>query len=115
MLGVAPGAGTIKPVTVALVSTVAFEPANAKSSADSISDLPPTSGRVAVAILPSGSPVLKKKDDDVAAAGSGVKRPIESAEIASPGIYNRMTPSIGVGRCLRSHGESPANVHTLQP
>src|SRR5574340_1125401 len=32
-----------------------------KSSADSISNFPAVSGREAVAILPSGSPVLKKK------------------------------------------------------
>ena len=46
-----------------------------KSSADSISNLPVLAGRVAVAIFPSGLPVLKK--NGVAAAGSAVSKPTE--------------------------------------
>src|ERR1700760_1668340 len=48
-----------RPVKVGLVSDV--ECVRTKSSADSISNGAPASGRVAVAIFPSGSPVLKKK------------------------------------------------------
>ena len=99
MLGFAP---VSNPVKVALVITVELEGAKTKSSADLISNLPPTSGRVAVAILPSGSPVLK---NGVAPAGSAVKRPIESAEIANPGMYGRMIPSMRVGKCLCLHGK----------
>jgi hypothetical protein len=47
-------------VNVALVTKIG-EVAT-KSSADSISSLPAEPGREAVAILPSGFPVLKKKD-----------------------------------------------------
>jgi hypothetical protein len=45
-------------VKVALVRLVC--PVSTKSSADSISNFPADSGRVAVAILASGFPVLKK-------------------------------------------------------
>src|SRR5712691_4338907 len=48
-----------------------------KTSADSISILPPLLGRDAVAIFPSGLPVLKKKG--VAAAGVAVRRPNTTA------------------------------------
>src|SRR5215470_2830528 len=49
-----------RPVNVALVRFVGE--VRTKSSADSISILPAEPGREAVAILPSGSPVLKKKE-----------------------------------------------------
>src|SRR4051794_28843688 len=48
-----------RPVNVALVRLVSL--VKTKSSADSISSLPAEPGREAVAILPSGLPVLKKK------------------------------------------------------
>ncbi len=54
----------ISPVKVAPLSVVGF--VRSKSSADSISNGAPTSGRDAVAILPSGFPVLKKKGEAVA-------------------------------------------------
>src|SRR5215475_1169944 len=63
-------APVIKPVNVALVIVVG--PVRTKSSADSISNLPALSGRVAVAILPSGLPVLKK--NGVAPTGPARKR-----------------------------------------
>src|SRR3954451_14905249 len=78
------------PVKMALVIRV--ELVRTKSSADSISILPPAPGRVAVAILPSGSPVLKK--NGAAAAGSAARRLTVIAEIANPGMYGRMIPSI---------------------
>ena len=81
-----------------------------KSSADSISTFPALAGRLAVAISPSGLSVLKK--NGVGPAGSAVKRPIETAEIANPGMYGRMIPSMRVGKSLCLHGNNPANVHT---
>ena len=51
------------------------------SSADSISNFPGLSGRVAVAINPSGAPVLKKVGSAAAAAAGS--KPISAAEIAS--------------------------------
>ena len=57
----------ISPVKVALVRDVGE--VRTKSSADSISILPAELGREAVAILPSGSPVLKKKSVLPALAG----------------------------------------------
>jgi hypothetical protein len=69
-----------KPVNVALVIEV--ECVRTKSSADSISNGAPVSGRVAVAIFPSGSPVLKKKGAS-AAAGTAESKPITETEIAS--------------------------------
>jgi len=66
MIGVAP---VRRPVKVALLSAVLL--VKTKSSADSISIFPPLLGRDAVAIFPSGLPVLKKKG--VAAAGVAVR------------------------------------------
>src|SRR4029450_13337604 len=51
----------MRPWNVALVSLREEPLLTMKSSADSISILPALSGREAVAILPSTSPVLKKK------------------------------------------------------
>src|SRR5215813_13256515 len=62
-------APVIRPVNVALVIVVG--PVRTKSSADSISNFPALSGRVAVPILPSGLPVMKKNGD--AAAGPARK------------------------------------------
>ena len=62
-----------KPVKLPLV--IAVVASRMKSSANSISNFPPVSGRAAVAIFPSGSPVLKKKGVSAAAAAAG-SRPI---------------------------------------
>jgi hypothetical protein len=70
----------MSPVKVALVIDVAC--VRTKSSADSISNGAPASGRVAVAINPSGSPVLKEKGVSAAAATAGSKQ-IRATEIAS--------------------------------
>src|SRR5215472_5851083 len=75
MVGFAP---VNKPVNVALV--IAVGEVRTKSSADSISNAP-VSGRVAVAIFPSGLPVVKK--NCVAAAGSAGSRPIKNAGMAA--------------------------------
>jgi hypothetical protein len=64
----------MRPVNVALVRLVAE--GNTKSSADSISNWPPESGREAEAINPSGLPVLKKKG--VAAAGDEARIAVRS-------------------------------------
>src|SRR5512135_130658 len=53
-----PAVPVTRPVKVALVIEVGS--VRTKSSADSISNPKPLSGRLAVAIFPSGSPVLKK-------------------------------------------------------
>ena len=50
-----------------------------KSSADSISNTPPASGREAVAIRPFGLPVLKKN-------GSAEQRPEESSKAAEAAV-----------------------------
>src|SRR5215471_924840 len=68
-------APVIRPVNVALVILVG--PVRTKSSAAWISNFPALSGRVAVAILPSGLPVLKKNGE--AAAGSVRKRSARTA------------------------------------
>src|ERR1700745_1155258 len=52
-----------------------------KSSADSISNFPALSGRVAVAINPSGPPVLKKVVS--AAAGAAQRQPRSDSGIAN--------------------------------
>ncbi|MGH6798918.1 MAG: hypothetical protein ACREDI_11130, partial [Roseiarcus sp.] len=52
-----------------------------KSSADSISNFPALDGRVAVAIFPSGSPVLKKVAS--AAAGAAQRQPSSDRVIAN--------------------------------
>jgi hypothetical protein len=54
---------------VALVIVVVIPAGVTKSSADSISTLPAEDGREAVAISPSGLPVLKKKMSADAAGG----------------------------------------------
>ena len=58
----------IRPVKAAPVINVSW--VSAKSSLVSISNLPGLSGRVAVAIRPSGLPVLKMKGSE--AAGNGI-------------------------------------------
>jgi len=70
----------MSPVKVALVSLVGSD--RAKSSAASISKAP--LGRDAVAIFPSGSPVLK--ENDVAAAGVAAMSPrsVETARDRAP-------------------------------
>src|ERR1700722_11053916 len=73
------GAPEISPVKVASVIEVAC--VRAKSSADSISNFPTLDGREAVAIFPSGSPVLKKVVS--AAAGSAKRQPSNDRGIAS--------------------------------
>src|ERR1700751_931556 len=73
----------IRPVKVALVIEV--ECVRTKSSADSISNFPALSGRVAVAIFPSVSPVLKKKGVS-AAAGSAQRQPSRDNGIANRGL-----------------------------
>src|SRR5713101_1328750 len=73
LAGVAPPVS--RPVNVALVIEVG--PVRTKSSADSISNLPALSGRDAVAIFPSGSPVLKK--NGVAVTGAVKKRKARTA------------------------------------
>jgi hypothetical protein len=65
-------------VKVALVIEVLC--VRTKSSADSISN-PADSGRLAVAIFPSGFPVLKKNVS--AAAGTAETKPITAREVAS--------------------------------
>ena len=73
------GAPEIRPVKVASVIDL---PANrTKSSANSISNLPDDAGRVAVAIFPSGLPVLKKVVS--AAAGSAKRQPSSDSGIAN--------------------------------
>src|SRR5690348_15833304 len=63
-----------RPVNVALVTEVGE--VRTKSSADSISNLPALSGRVAVAISPSGLPVL---NNSAAGAGTVINKPAEIA------------------------------------
>jgi hypothetical protein len=67
---------------VKVASVIEVVRVSTKSSADSISNVEgvPPSGRLAVAIFPSGFPVLKKVVSAAAAAGS---KPISAAEIAS--------------------------------
>jgi hypothetical protein len=79
-VGLAPDG--IRPVKVASVIEVPC--VRTKSSADSISNFgvaPPLSGRVAVAIFPSGAPVLKKVVSAI--AGAAGSKPISAAETAS--------------------------------
>src|ERR1700722_16179154 len=68
----------IRPVRVASVMEVPC--VRTKSSADSISN-PAVSGRDAVAIFPSGTPVLKKVVSAI--AGAAGSKPINAAETAS--------------------------------
>ncbi len=83
---------------VALLSAVLL--VNTKSSADSISILPPLLGRDAVAIFPSGLPVLKKKG--VAAAGVAVRRPNTTAA----GAVRRRRAMISVRRDIGLDAEA---------
>jgi hypothetical protein len=66
---------------VKLAPVIAVIASRMKSSADSISNFPPVSGRAAVAIFPPGSPVLKEKGVSAAAAAAG-SNPITATEIA---------------------------------
>jgi hypothetical protein len=66
-------------VKVALVIEVVV--VRTKSSADSISNFPAVDGRVAVAIFPSGAPVLNKNGS--AAAGTAGNKPINAIGIAN--------------------------------
>ena len=75
MVGFAP---VNKPVKVAFV--IAVGDVRMKSSADSISNLPAVSGRVALAIKLVGPPVLKENGS--AAAGNTIPKPSISAETA---------------------------------
>src|SRR5262245_38660198 len=72
------------PVNVALVNCVAV--LIAKSSAVSISILPADDGRLAAAILPSGSPVLKKNELAFAQL-YGCERPTKQTAANSPKAF----------------------------
>src|SRR5262249_42943766 len=75
----------IKPMKLAPVRAVREE--RIKSSADSISILPALAGRDAVAMRPSGWPVLKEKGS----ATAGVPSPSTNAKIESEHVIGRIT------------------------
>ena len=76
-------------MNVALFNAVAA--VRAKSSADSISNVPPAPGRDALAILPSGVPALKKTGAAIACVAIIPKRDSEARHARDP---NRISLSL---------------------
>ena len=87
----------IRPVNVPLLIRVAE--VRTKSSPVSISDFPPEEGRLAVAINPSGSPVLNKNGS--AAAGAKLL-PSKRSEEKEKLWYSRPTPMHNKARTWKS-------------
>src|SRR6185437_8811491 len=88
-----------RPVKVAWSILVAL--GRMKSSADSISTLPALDGREAVAILPSGSPVLKAKAPASAGSAAAIARATEAGQ--SNTLSNERIVLL-LGRCLSLSG-----------
>jgi hypothetical protein len=87
VIGVLP---VTSPVKVALVIDVGE--VRTKSSADSISNVPAEAGRLALAIFPSGSPVLKSKLLAFAGAATPIKPLIQITSGAASLVAIVMMP-----------------------
>src|SRR5512135_2654337 len=112
MVGVWPDVGTISPVKVALLICTGL--ALEKSSAASISNLPPAAGRDAIAIAPSGVGFVLKRTESAAARADRVDTSPRTANnrnparmVTTPHLVGQVSQTPGAGSCRSSRCRAP--------